>query len=377
VLPAAGWDRWSTDWPDPCVWGVDVGGANLKVTCLRASQVAAESRSHPFALWQAPDRLAEQLRQMVAGLPRPARVAVTMTGEIADCYSHKSAGVASIVDHCEMAFAGLGGEIAYYCQSPLTGAAFCDAETARRHWPLVAASNWHAVATLWGTHFQQQYSAAGLIADLGSTTLDLTPVPNGRSIAPRSDYQRMACGTLVYTGWRRSPLTMVLPEVEFCGQRLPLAQEVFATMTDVYLITGDLAANPASRETADGRATTPGQAAQRIARLLCSDADELPAGLVQEIAIQAKARHLRLLSQSLQRCLSDEGARSGWLFLIGEGEGLLRQAVAQLDERGPAPGILVSGAEVVGPAVSEVLPAWSVAVLGAQAGNPKKGTVDV
>ena len=72
--------------------GLDIGGANLK-----AATAAGRAISMPFALWKNPDGLADALGRLVAEFPGERELAVTMTGELCDCYSSKAEGVLAIL----------------------------------------------------------------------------------------------------------------------------------------------------------------------------------------------------------------------------------------------------------------------------------------
>ena len=72
--------------------GLDVGGANIK-----AATAAGDACSVCFPLWRQPSQLPDVL-QTLADRFRPQRVALTMTGEICDCFATKSDGVSFIID---------------------------------------------------------------------------------------------------------------------------------------------------------------------------------------------------------------------------------------------------------------------------------------
>ena len=134
---------------------------------------------------------------------------------------------------------------------------------------LVAASNWHALATFAG-RFAHRRSPAMLL-DIGSTTTDLIPLVDGRpSTVGRTDPQRLASGELVYTGIERSPISR-----RVCAARgaanCPVAKELFATTWDAYLLLGELPEEPLSLHTADGRPATRACAADRLARMILAD----------------------------------------------------------------------------------------------------------
>src|SRR5205809_142315 len=85
----------------PVVLGLDIGGANLK-----AATADRRAASVPFALWKHPDRLPAALGELVARFPDAAELAVTMSGELCDCYETKRQGVHAILDAVEAVAAG-------------------------------------------------------------------------------------------------------------------------------------------------------------------------------------------------------------------------------------------------------------------------------
>ena len=84
------------------VLGLDIGGANLK-----AAHTHDVARLRPFALWKDPAGLADALRGLLRGWPPFDLLAVTMTGELCDCFESKRQGVAAILDAVEAAAGGL------------------------------------------------------------------------------------------------------------------------------------------------------------------------------------------------------------------------------------------------------------------------------
>src|SRR5437867_2499414 len=75
------------------VVGLDIGGANLK-----AAHTSGSARAIPFALWKSPDLLPDILAKLLADLPSSDVLAVTMTGELCDCFADKREGVRTILD---------------------------------------------------------------------------------------------------------------------------------------------------------------------------------------------------------------------------------------------------------------------------------------
>src|SRR5438046_1175169 len=70
------------------VLGLDIGGANLK-----AVHADGSARTVRFPLWKQPADLPAALSALLASMPHSTRLAVTMTGELCDCFATKREGV--------------------------------------------------------------------------------------------------------------------------------------------------------------------------------------------------------------------------------------------------------------------------------------------
>ena len=151
----------------PTVLGLDVGGANLKAATLDGFAVQT-----PFPLWKQPEWLANALRRLVNDAPPFDRVAVTMTGELCDCFETKRVGVNAILDAVETAVEGTAPITVW-----TTDGRFVDLAEARREYLKTAASNWLATATYAGRFVS---SGAALLMDVGSTTTDIIPLWEGK-----------------------------------------------------------------------------------------------------------------------------------------------------------------------------------------------------
>src|SRR5579884_2539286 len=175
------------------VLGLDIGGANLK-----AAHTDGQARSVPFELWKQPKRLPDVLRRLIHDLPSANELAVTMTGELCDCFRSRRHGVLAILD----AVAAAAG------QTPVriwgNDGRFADPPEARRKPLQVASANWLALAAFAGRYVPQ---GPALVIDIGSTTTDIVPLLDGRPMPQgRTDSERLGCSELVYTGVRRTPL---------------------------------------------------------------------------------------------------------------------------------------------------------------------------
>jgi probable H4MPT-linked C1 transfer pathway protein len=317
------------------VLGLDIGGANLK-----AAHTDGTAKTRPFALWKEPAALAGRLRSLCRELPAFDQLAVTMTGELCDCFATRREGVRHILDAVATV---VPREIVRVYR---TDGRFADWDEAHAE-PLSAeAANWLVLSA-----FAGRYAPTGsaLLADVGSTTSDLIPLRDGVPVPTgRTDAERLVSGELVYTGVRRTPACALLGGGG--------AAEFFATTHDVYLLLELVPEDVADVDTADGRPATRPHAHARLARMLCGDAESVP---------RAKAMGLAKRISRLQQNLLDAAARlvaaihgpPQTLILGGSGEFLARRAFAEFE------GSVVSLGEHLGPERSAAACAYAAAVL--------------
>src|SRR5262245_58122313 len=114
---------------------LDIGGANIK-----AADGRGFARSYSFPLWREPSRLVEQVRVALAEAPACDRLAVTMTGELADCFESKAHGVRFILD--AVCTAAESRKTLVYLVDGRLVPPRATLESPR----LAAASNWHVLA---------------------------------------------------------------------------------------------------------------------------------------------------------------------------------------------------------------------------------------
>ena len=167
---------------DP-VLGLDLGGAHLKAALARDGRVLAV-RQVPCRLWEGLERLGPAFAAALAGLPQPGRVALTMTGELADLFADRASGVRALVAAVEMRFA----------DTPLLVWAgregFLDATAAAAKPASVASANWLATATL----------AARRLGTVCCSTSAARPPTSCRCSAGRSGSR----ATAMPSGWLRA-----------------------------------------------------------------------------------------------------------------------------------------------------------------------------
>lgn len=329
--------------------GVDIGGANLKF-----SDGGERHCSCPFELWRHPDQLAAALQQQLGRFPRVTGLAVTMTGELCDCFDSRAIGVARIVNAVMEARVGVAAPVFYQL-----GGRFVAAPQAVDDWAATAAANWEAIARFIARELSDE---TGWVLDLGSTTTDLVPFSGGGVQAQgRSDFERLQLGELVYLGAARTTLSSILPEFAVRGRPIGLASEWFAALNDVFVLCGDLPERPGDFETCDGRPLTRACSLRRLARMLCTAPEEAGEGLILELAGAIK----RALLQRLERALARQtGAGVSLLtgsrmVVSGSGEWLARILLRGIGWNRE----LTSWSESYGPEASTAAAAFAVARL--------------
>lgn len=270
--------------------GWDIGGAHLKFARTRDGRLL-EARQLPCALWQGLERLTAALDEALADRPTPEMHAVTMTGELADLFADRASGVRAILAAMEARIARAATAVYANDGSFLSGAAAA-AQPER-----VASANWHASA-LWAAARLRE----GLLVDIGSTTTDLTPFHGGAVRARgHDDARRLATDELVYRGVVRTPVMAVVQHVELEGERVGVMAEFFATMADVYRVTGELPDRADQHSTADGRGKSPAESRARLARMVGRDAASAPDGTWDALARTIAGCQLQQLREAAQR----------------------------------------------------------------------------
>jgi probable H4MPT-linked C1 transfer pathway protein len=302
---------------------MDIGGANTKAAWRHGETLRTVSRA--FEVWRDRDALAAVLREVAAEAGPAEAVAITMTAELSDAFRTKREGVGFVLD----AAADALGEFRVLTVS---GELVSVAAAREQPWE-VAAANWVATALA-----VARVHPDALLIDVGSTTTDVIPIVAGVVAARgRSDLERLLAGELVYTGLLRTNLAAIARSVPVRGGSCPVASELFAISADVHLVLGPLSPEAYSGPTPDGRPATAAFARERIARLVCSDTEQLADSEIDAIAAFLHAEQIRQIEAAARR------APAAPIVAVGAGAFLAREVAARL-------GRAVAEAPVTGPA---------------------------
>jgi len=322
------------------VFGWDVGGAHLKVSCVDGDGVLRDAAQWPCALWQGLAHLERGIEAVLMRWPAataPEAIhAITMTGEMVDLFVDREQGVRALT---RLLAARLGPRTRFFA-----GECWLDADTCARQWRGVASANWLATAH-WVAQrlaverrWQRGWQVGGrrgaegdaqferpddreidglsdgrdsvddatlddaVLIDIGSTTADIVPIRAGRVAAIGSDdATRLASGELVYQGVVRTPLCALAQRMRFGTDNVNVMNEWFATSADVYRLTGELDPEHDQYPSADNGPKSIDASRARLARMIGRDARDATPQAWQAFAQRWREAQLHQLEINLAR----------------------------------------------------------------------------
>jgi (4-(4-[2-(gamma-L-glutamylamino)ethyl]phenoxymethyl)furan-2-yl)methanamine synthase len=292
--------------------GWDIGGAHLKMVSVDADGAVVAVEQHATPLWQGLESLENVLKDVKTRLPETRLDhAVTTTGELADLFQNRQQGVNALLEQFCKVF--IPEKVQVYAGP----AGFIPVAKASQQYQQVASANWHAT-----TAFVASQQGQGILVDIGSSTTDLVPFKDGK-LCNRgyTDHERMRFDELLYTGIVRSPVMAIVSRAPFAGEWQTIAAEHFASMADVYRITGELDESHDLMPAADGGAKEKLDSVRRLARMLGTDVqDGVPLDEYYTLAAYIAEEQTHKINQALQRVMSAFHFSSE-LCLIGAGAG--------------------------------------------------------
>ena len=334
--------------------GWDIGGAHIKVVQLDDKGQVLQALQLPCPLWKGLVYLQRAILTALESLciaPSSACHAITMTGELVDLFANRHEGVMAIATLAEKL---LGKDTLFYAAND----GFVRLARVYEVWTSIASTNWHASAS-----FLALQVPNALLVDIGSTTTDIIAILNGKvSSTHFSDAARMADDSLVYSGVVRTPVMALAQKLPFESSEINVAAEYFATMADVYRLTGELQHDDA--ETADGKGKTQLESARRLARMIGHDVD---LNLEKWITLSFACRSIQMqqiktaMRKQLKPNMTIIGAGAGSFLVKAIADDLhytFKNAYEAASMRGTAQPILNRQ-----PAIDICFPAYAVAYL--------------
>lgn len=282
--------------------GWDLGGAHVKAALCRDG-VIEKVWQLPCPLWRGLEWLDRAVAAVAGALPACDH-GITLTGEMADIFPNREAGVRALLARFA---ARVRGDVYVFADTgfiPLSKLNFVDHRQ-------IASQNWQ-LPVRWLSH----HLDTALYLDIGSTTTDIAVISDRHPMIRGSDdHRRLRSGELLYFGVVRTPLMALTREVPFQGHYIPLMAEHFATTADVYRILGHLSPDKDQAETADGGDRSVEASMRRLARMVGLDLEDAPALDWRHLA---RSFHELLLQRLTLACLRH---CHGLACLVGAGVG--------------------------------------------------------
>jgi probable H4MPT-linked C1 transfer pathway protein len=313
------------------ILGIDIGGANTKIASANGRIVEL----HYVPLWKN-SRLPEVLIDISKRLI-PDKVGVVITGELADCFPDKDAGISYIIDAVNKAF---------------PDAVFLDNSGVftKEKKRSIAAANWMASALMAGRDFKDC-----VFVDTGSTTTDIIPIKHGKPLAAVTDFERLKRDELVYTGVLRTNIAAMLNTVDVGSMRSRISSELFSITADAYLVLGMISVGDYTCDTPDGAGKSLLDAQRRLARVVCADLLEIGDEEIVSIAKQVMEKQVSDIASAIHDMAQRRNLNT--IVACGLGEFVVKKAAEELR----FDVVLIS--EKYGKEISRVFPAYAVAHL--------------
>ena len=290
--------------------GWDAGGAHLKAARLAHDGRIERVIQTPCPLWQGLDKLRSAMDSALSELGPARDHAITMTGELADLFPNREAGVAAILG--TMSDCLPATRLRVYAGD----AGFLDPRAALLQPARVASANWRATAELVATCIPN-----ALVLDIGSTTTDIIRVADAGVRARGSDdASRLASQELLYLGVVRTPLMALAAHWPFDGHWTGICNEFFATTADVYRLTDELPPGADQHPAPDNGAKDTEASARRLARMIGRDLDSAPLASWIRLATWLKTKQIALTEAAIARIVS-AGSVDAAAPLVGAGTG--------------------------------------------------------
>ncbi|HIP15598.1 MAG TPA: hypothetical protein EYG87_02165 [Methanothermococcus okinawensis] len=319
--------------------GIDIGGANTKITELEEKYYKIHHIYFP--MWKKHKKLTELLRVYNSG--NVEKVGIVMTAELVDAYRSKREGVEDILNSVERAFPD---KDIYVFD---VDGNFLEIDVAKKKYIKVSASNWTATAYF----VIKDICDNCILVDMGSTTTDIIPIKDGEILAEETDLKRLMNNQLVYVGALRTPLSFLTNTVVFRGFKTNVSSEYFSITGDVNLILNKINPEDYTCDTPDGVPVDRKSCMRRVARVLCSDLEEINEEEILDISLQFYRKLLNMVRSNLDRVSERYEIRD--VVITGLGESILKEALEGYS--------IISVGERYGKEVSLSTPSFAVAKL--------------
>lgn len=262
------------------ILSLDIGGAYTKGIYFEDHSIS--NFYIYFPIWKRLKELKSFLKH-IKNKYKYDYIGITFTAELSDIFSNKKDGIRYLVNVCDEIF----NNPLYLTYDKIL------IRSKDIHNPyLLSGANFVA-----SVYYLEKKFNKGILIDMGSTTTDIIPFKRGKILYKRSDLERLLSKQLIYIGYLRTPLNVILNEIIFRGKPVRLSSEFFAITADLFNILGEIVEY--SCETPDGKGKSKEESMQRIARLLCSDLGEITKEEIFYICRLMKDKIIEIVSDSI------------------------------------------------------------------------------
>ena len=292
--------------------GWDIGGANTKVCIFDESLNIIEVKSKNINLWEN----FEELNYYFQEISKPyinydVQNFITITAESCDNFNNRHTGIYSILENCNL---NMYGKKLYYSNIDK----YLIYDDALKNPDSLFSTNW--MLTL---KYLNKIKNVDLIVDIGSTTTDI--IYKHMSITENiDDHKRLVNNSLLYAGVIRTPLPMIVNNVNFLSNEVPLINEVFSTTGDIFNITNDIDFNQLDYIGADNLNYTKKNSFVRIARSLGLDYDNSMKSEIIKVSSTIKNNFIDIIYEKIKLIFKGYKAELK-LSSIGEGSFLIEE----------------------------------------------------
>jgi probable H4MPT-linked C1 transfer pathway protein len=318
------------------ILGIDIGGANTKITELEKDSYKIHHIYFP--MWKKKDELTELLKDYNDA----DYVALVMTAELADCYKTKKEGVEDILNKAKKAF-----DCPIYVLD--VNGNFLSLEEAKKNYLNVSASNWNATAKFVAEFIKDSC----ILVDMGSTTTDIIPIKDKEILSEKTDLDRLMNNQLVYVGTLRTPVSFLSNKIEFRGKLTNLSSEYFAITADISLVLNKISEDDYTCDTPDGAGKDFESCLTRLARVLCADRELVKDDELIDFANKLYNNLLELIRENID--VISKRFNLDDVVITGLGEEILKDALDGYN--------IISIKDMYGKDVSLATPSFAVAKL--------------
>ncbi len=275
------------------IMGLDIGGANTDSVIVELKSCKSniiKSDKYYLPMWVDPEQLSLYLDKLNNSYSDVDVVCVSMTAELADCYTTKKEGVLDITNRVMESF--YGKTIKF-----ITFDGLKDYEYIKENPLSAAAANWIGTVNI-----LKYIKKSCIFMDMGTTTTDIIPIRNGKQVCVgNSDLNRLSNGELVYTGLLRTNLATIVDSVPVDDKKVLVSSELFSITADMQMVLGNITSEKYTCSTPDGKVKSIDACLNRIAHLVCSDLDELTTDQIIFIAQYIYDKQVAQITNNLKR----------------------------------------------------------------------------